>query len=106
VAERERRPLEHAREWKGNVRCGCGSRPLALSPPAAREPVRGDHLESRHRTRHRVRAGLELDRVRTLTAGALILDGIRERLGVSLRVVRGDVREGALLELESRRVAA
>lgn len=45
-------------------------------------------------------------RASTLVAGALILEGIRERLGTGFRVVRGGVREGAVLELESRRAAA
>jgi exopolyphosphatase/guanosine-5'-triphosphate,3'-diphosphate pyrophosphatase len=52
------------------------------------------------------RYGIEPDRVRTLPAGAVILAAIRGRLGVPLRVGRGGVREGALLELDSRREAA
>jgi len=36
----------------------------------------------------------------------VILAAIHEVLGVPLRVARGGVREGALLELESRREAA
>ena len=46
------------------------------------------------------------ERACTLVAGALILEGIRELLGTGFRVVRGGVREGAVLELESRRAAA
>jgi exopolyphosphatase/guanosine-5'-triphosphate,3'-diphosphate pyrophosphatase len=46
------------------------------------------------------------DRVTTLPAGAVILAAIRERLVVPLRVGRGGLREGALLELDSRREAA
>ena len=42
----------------------------------------------------------------TLPAGAVILAAIRERLAVPLRIGRGGVREGALLELVSRREAA
>jgi exopolyphosphatase/guanosine-5'-triphosphate,3'-diphosphate pyrophosphatase len=45
-------------------------------------------------------------RVHTLTAGALILAGIQERLGIPLRVVRGGIREGAALELRSELAAA
>jgi exopolyphosphatase/pppGpp-phosphohydrolase len=45
-------------------------------------------------------------RVGTLLAGAVILEGIGELLGTGFRVVRGGVREGAVLELESRSVAA
>ena len=53
------------------------------------------------------RYGVEPDRVPTLPAGAVILAAIQERLAVPLRVRRrGGVREGALLELVSRRVAA
>jgi exopolyphosphatase/pppGpp-phosphohydrolase len=44
--------------------------------------------------------------VRTLAAGAVILSAIHQRLGVPLRTVRGGVREGAILELAERRVAA
>jgi exopolyphosphatase/guanosine-5'-triphosphate,3'-diphosphate pyrophosphatase len=46
------------------------------------------------------------ERARTIVAGAVILEAIRERLGTGFRVVRGGVREGAVLELESRRAAA
>jgi exopolyphosphatase / guanosine-5'-triphosphate,3'-diphosphate pyrophosphatase len=53
------------------------------------------------------RYGVEADRVPTLPAGAVILAAIQERLAVPLRVRRrGGVREGALLELVSRREAA
>ncbi|HWE81409.1 MAG TPA: hypothetical protein VG265_07150 [Gaiellaceae bacterium] len=53
------------------------------------------------------RYGLHLQRVQTLAAGAVILAALRERLHVPLRVVRGGgVREGAALELASRRAAA
>jgi exopolyphosphatase/guanosine-5'-triphosphate,3'-diphosphate pyrophosphatase len=45
-------------------------------------------------------------RVHTLTAGAIILGAIQERLGVPLRVVRGGIREGAALELRSELAAA
>jgi exopolyphosphatase / guanosine-5'-triphosphate,3'-diphosphate pyrophosphatase len=47
------------------------------------------------------------DRVRTLAAGAVILEALQARLHVPLRVVRGGgVREGAAIELASRREAA
>ena len=50
--------------------------------------------------------GVDEQRVQTLAAGAVILAGLCERLHVPLRVVRGGVREGAALELTSRREAA
>ena len=49
---------------------------------------------------------LNPDRVHTLTAGAIILGSIQQRLGVPLRVVRGGIREGAALELRSELAAA
>jgi exopolyphosphatase/guanosine-5'-triphosphate,3'-diphosphate pyrophosphatase len=52
------------------------------------------------------RFDIDPGRVRTLLAGAVILEGIRELLGTGFRVVRAGVREGAVLELESRRAAA
>jgi exopolyphosphatase/guanosine-5'-triphosphate,3'-diphosphate pyrophosphatase len=50
--------------------------------------------------------GLAPARARTVPAGAVILAALTELLGTTLRVVRGGVREGALLELEQRREAA
>ncbi len=50
--------------------------------------------------------GVDPQRARTLAAGTVILAAISERLSVPLRVVRGGVREGAAIELESRREAA
>jgi exopolyphosphatase/guanosine-5'-triphosphate,3'-diphosphate pyrophosphatase len=52
------------------------------------------------------RYGVEPARARTMAAGAVILDAIRGRLGVSLRISRGGVRQGAALALERRPVAA
>ena len=50
---------------------------------------------------------VHLERVRTLAAGAVILEALQQRLHVPLRVVRGGgVREGAAIELASRREAA
>jgi exopolyphosphatase / guanosine-5'-triphosphate,3'-diphosphate pyrophosphatase len=49
--------------------------------------------------------GIEPERVRTLAAGAVILGALQERLHVPLRVVRGGVREGAALELETLKAA-
>ena len=50
---------------------------------------------------------VHLERVQTLAAGAVILRSLQERLVVPLRVVRGaGVREGAAIELETRRAAA
>jgi exopolyphosphatase/pppGpp-phosphohydrolase len=50
--------------------------------------------------------GVDPDRVRTMTAGAVILAELQRRLGTSLKVVRAGLREGALLELTQRREAA
>lgn len=44
------------------------------------------------------RFALDLDRVRLLPAGLLILQGASERFGASLHVGRGGLREGILLE--------
>lgn len=50
---------------------------------------------------------VHLDRVKTLAAGAVILEALQVRLHVPLRVVRGaGVREGAAIELAARRQAA
>ncbi len=49
---------------------------------------------------------IDPDRVGTLAAGAAILAELQSRLATPLRVVRGGVREGALLELSDRRAAA
>lgn len=50
--------------------------------------------------------GVDPQRVRTLTAGAIIFEVLGERLGIPLRVTRGGVREGAVLELKGHREAA
>jgi exopolyphosphatase/guanosine-5'-triphosphate,3'-diphosphate pyrophosphatase len=52
------------------------------------------------------RFGIDADRVDTLAGGAAILTELQARLATPLKVVRGGVREGALLELEERRAAA
>jgi exopolyphosphatase / guanosine-5'-triphosphate,3'-diphosphate pyrophosphatase len=50
---------------------------------------------------------VHLGRVKTLAAGAVILEALQVRLHVPLRVVRGGgVREGAAIELAARREAA
>lgn len=49
---------------------------------------------------------LQPARARTLTAGTLILSEAQRRFGVPLQVVRGGVREGAILALLSRAEAA
>jgi exopolyphosphatase/guanosine-5'-triphosphate,3'-diphosphate pyrophosphatase len=53
-----------------------------------------------------LRFGVEEQRARTLLAGAVILSGLQELLGVPFEVVRGGLRDGALAELASRRAAA
>ena len=52
------------------------------------------------------RHGVDPERVRTIAAGAVILSALQERLDTPLKVVRAGVREGALIELGSRRAAA
>jgi exopolyphosphatase / guanosine-5'-triphosphate,3'-diphosphate pyrophosphatase len=49
---------------------------------------------------------IDEERTRTVAAGAVILAALQERLGAPLRVVRGGLRDGALVELAARRVAA
>jgi len=49
---------------------------------------------------------LDPGRLSTLTAGAVILASIQERLGVPFKVGRGGLREGAVLELAARAEAA
>jgi exopolyphosphatase / guanosine-5'-triphosphate,3'-diphosphate pyrophosphatase len=65
-----------------------------------------DLLQSTPATELMRRFDVDPGRVRTLLAGAVILEGIRELLGTGFRVVRSGVREGAVLELESRSAAA
>jgi|SRR5579859_2809000 len=50
--------------------------------------------------------GIDLERARTLAAGAVILAEMQRRLAVSLVVGRGGVREGALLALAAQQTAA
>ena len=51
------------------------------------------------------RFGVGAERARTLTAGAVILSGLQRRLGTPLRVVRGGLREGAVLALDAEHAA-
>ena len=52
------------------------------------------------------RFGIHADRVATLPAGAAIVAELQAALDTPLQVVRGGIREGALLELGDRRAAA
>jgi exopolyphosphatase/pppGpp-phosphohydrolase len=52
------------------------------------------------------RFGVNADRVDTLAGGAAILTELQARLNTPLKVVRGGIREGALLDLDGRRAAA
>jgi exopolyphosphatase / guanosine-5'-triphosphate,3'-diphosphate pyrophosphatase len=52
------------------------------------------------------RYDLDPGRTSTLAAGAAILAVLQDRLGIPLRVGRGGVREGAVVELAARRAAA
>ena len=48
---------------------------------------------------------LDAERVRLLPAGILVLEAISDLLGLPLRIARGGLREGVLLELvEGRRL--
>jgi exopolyphosphatase / guanosine-5'-triphosphate,3'-diphosphate pyrophosphatase len=49
---------------------------------------------------------LDVERIRLLPAGILVLEAISDLLGLPLRIARGGLREGVLLELvEGRRLA-
>jgi exopolyphosphatase/guanosine-5'-triphosphate,3'-diphosphate pyrophosphatase len=52
------------------------------------------------------RHGVDPERVRTMTAGAIILAALQRRLDTPLKVVRSGLREGALAELAAARAAA
>ena len=49
---------------------------------------------------------LDQERVRLLPAGILILEAISDLLGLPLRIARGGLREGVLLELVEGRALA
>jgi exopolyphosphatase/guanosine-5'-triphosphate,3'-diphosphate pyrophosphatase len=49
---------------------------------------------------------LDPGRLSTLAAGAVIVDALQDRIGIPLRVGRGGLREGAVLEFAARRQAA
>jgi len=55
-------------------------------------------LANERRTDVAERFGLDLDRVRLLPAGLLILEAVSDLFGTSLQIARGGVREGVLLE--------
>jgi len=49
---------------------------------------------------------LEPERIRLLPAGILVLEAMSDLLGLPLRIARGGLREGVLLELvEGRKLA-
>ena len=50
--------------------------------------------------------GIDLERARTLAAGALILSEVQRRLAVPIVVARGGVREGAAMALGAEQTAA
>ena len=52
------------------------------------------------------RYGMRLERAQTLPAGCVVLAELQQALGTPLRVVRGGLREGALLELAADALAA
>jgi exopolyphosphatase / guanosine-5'-triphosphate,3'-diphosphate pyrophosphatase len=47
------------------------------------------------------RHGIDAERIRLLPAGILILQALGDRLGTTVMVGRGGIREGVLLEAES-----
>lgn len=46
--------------------------------------------------------GIDEDRARTLTGGAVIVAAVQARLGASLEVVRGGLRDGAVREIAAQ----
>jgi exopolyphosphatase / guanosine-5'-triphosphate,3'-diphosphate pyrophosphatase len=58
-----------------------------------------DELAARSAAEVQKRLGIDLERARTLPAGAIILAEVQRRLGVPLTVARGGVREGVCGEL-------
>jgi exopolyphosphatase/guanosine-5'-triphosphate,3'-diphosphate pyrophosphatase len=48
------------------------------------------------------RLDLDPERVRLLPAGILVLEALSDRLRVPLRIARGGLREGVILELSDR----
>jgi exopolyphosphatase/guanosine-5'-triphosphate,3'-diphosphate pyrophosphatase len=68
-----------------------------LSAEALADAVR--RLSRRSTRRLSKDLGVDLDRARTMTAGALIFVEVQRRLGVPLQVGRGGIREGAALSL-------
>ncbi|HZQ16462.1 MAG TPA: hypothetical protein VFA82_06780 [Gaiellaceae bacterium] len=52
------------------------------------------------------RYGMRLERAQTLPAGCVVLTELQRALGTPLKVVRGGLREGALLELAAEALAA
>jgi exopolyphosphatase / guanosine-5'-triphosphate,3'-diphosphate pyrophosphatase len=63
-------------------------------------------LEKRSSTRISRTFGIDRERAQTLPAGAIILGAVQKRLGVSLRVARSGLREGAALALLEDAAAA
>jgi exopolyphosphatase/guanosine-5'-triphosphate,3'-diphosphate pyrophosphatase len=49
--------------------------------------------------------GLDIERVHVLPAGIMILEDISDRIGQPLRIGKGGLREGKLLEVLAARVA-
>ena len=52
------------------------------------------------------RFGMRVERAQTLAAGCVVLAALERVLEAPLRVVRGGLREGALLELAAETLAA
>jgi exopolyphosphatase/guanosine-5'-triphosphate,3'-diphosphate pyrophosphatase len=65
-----------------------------------------DELAARSAEERQRRLGIDLERARTLPAGAIILAEVQRRLGVPLAVARGGVREGVCRELLTAEAAA
>ena len=80
---------------------GCSARSSARRSSSGRSTC----SPTRRPARFRSPSG-STQRARTLLAGAIILSGFQQLLGVPLDVVRGGLRDGALAELAARRAAA
>ena len=63
------------------------------------ERGRAGALGHRRSPRWRERFELDPERVRLLPAGILVLEAVSDRLGLPLRIARGGLREGVILEL-------
>ena len=97
---RRRRPRSRSRSAAAPAR---SARSSARSSAPTSSSARSRCSRERRPTRSRCTYDLDPGRLSTLTAGAVILAALEERLDMPLRVGRGGLREGAVLELSARR---